>query len=64
MFFNRQKAALAELQHTVFDQAAMLEAINRSMAVIEFDLDGVVLRANDNFLQTMGTIGSTSRAAP
>ncbi len=29
----------------------MLEAINRSQAVIEFDLDGTVLDANDNFLR-------------
>ncbi len=33
---------------------AILEAIERSMAVIEFDLQGHVLRANDNFLRTMG----------
>ena len=33
---------------------AMTAAIHRSQAVIEFDLDGVVLTANDNFLKTMG----------
>ena len=33
---------------------AMVQAIERSMALIEFSLDGVVLRANDNFLRTMG----------
>ncbi|QAX86458.1 chemotaxis protein [Pseudomonas sp. DTU12.3] len=54
MFFNRQKSALDNLQHTVTEQNGLLDAINRSMAVIEFDLDGVVLRANDNFLKTMG----------
>ncbi|MBD0786334.1 PAS domain-containing methyl-accepting chemotaxis protein [Vibrio sp. Y2-5] len=32
----------------------MLKAINRSMAVIEFSIDGNVLRANENFLKTMG----------
>jgi len=31
-----------------------LEAIGRSQAVIEFDLRGNVLSANDNFLRTMG----------
>ncbi len=33
---------------------AMVDAIERSMAVIEFSLDGIVLRANDNFLRTLG----------
>lgn len=34
--------------------AALITAIERAMAVIEFAPDGTVLRANDNFLQTMG----------
>ena len=29
-------------------------AINRALAVIEFDLNGTILNANDNFLQTVG----------
>lgn len=33
---------------------ATLAALNRSLAVIEFDLDGNILTANDNFLQTLG----------
>ncbi|MBP7900973.1 MAG: PAS domain S-box protein [Gammaproteobacteria bacterium] len=33
---------------------AQLEAINRAMAVIEFDLQGNIVTANDNFLNTMG----------
>ena len=33
---------------------ALVKAIERSMAVIEFTLDGTVLRANDNFLDLMG----------
>ncbi|MGY0614370.1 methyl-accepting chemotaxis protein [Vibrio sp. FJH11] len=36
------------------EQEDMLNALNRSMAVIEFNLDGKVLKANDNFLITMG----------
>ncbi|MET0052420.1 MAG: methyl-accepting chemotaxis protein, partial [Candidatus Thiodiazotropha sp.] len=35
-------------------QQAMVDTIERSMAVIEFDLNGTVLRANNNFLQLMG----------
>jgi methyl-accepting chemotaxis protein len=33
---------------------ARLAAIDKSQAVIEFDLDGTILTANANFLQTMG----------
>ena len=33
---------------------SVLEAINRSQAVIEFDLDGTILTANANFLNVMG----------
>ena len=33
---------------------ARLTAVDRAQAVIEFDLEGVVLGANDNFLRTMG----------
>ncbi|MBR7888352.1 PAS domain-containing protein [Marinomonas sp. A79] len=31
----------------------MLTALNRSSAVIEFSLDGIILNANDNFLKSM-----------
>ncbi|MBX2860396.1 MAG: PAS domain-containing methyl-accepting chemotaxis protein, partial [Vampirovibrio sp.] len=31
-----------------------LEAINKSQAVIEFNLDGTIITANDNFLKTLG----------
>ncbi|MFF5075417.1 PAS domain-containing protein [Actinoplanes sp. NPDC000266] len=34
--------------------AGRLAAIDRSQAVIEFDLDGRILTANDNFLNTIG----------
>ncbi|GAA0793955.1 biofilm dispersion protein BdlA [Marinobacterium sediminicola] len=36
------------------DHQSFLDAINRSMAVIEFNLQGEVIRANQNFLSTMG----------
>jgi methyl-accepting chemotaxis protein len=36
------------------DNAAKIDAINRVQAVIEFGLDGSILDANANFLQTMG----------
>ena len=36
------------------DLRGQVDAISKSQAVIEFDLDGTVLTANDNFLQAMG----------
>ncbi|WP_426000775.1 methyl-accepting chemotaxis protein [Caulobacter sp. DWR1-3-2b1] len=33
---------------------ATIDAINRSQAVIEFNLDGTIITANDNFLKTLG----------
>ncbi len=35
------------------DLAGQIEAINKSQAVIEFDLDGMVISANENFLTTL-----------
>ncbi|WP_019024421.1 MULTISPECIES: PAS domain-containing methyl-accepting chemotaxis protein [unclassified Thioalkalivibrio] len=39
---------------TLQDQAAVFEALDRSLAVIEFTPDGTILKANDNFLQAVG----------
>jgi methyl-accepting chemotaxis protein len=36
------------------DHTGQLQAISRSQIVVEFDLDGVVLSANDNFLALLG----------
>ncbi|MFT6372959.1 MAG: methyl-accepting chemotaxis protein, partial [Gammaproteobacteria bacterium] len=36
------------------DFAGQIEAIGKSQAVIEFNMDGTIIRANDNFLNTMG----------
>ena len=44
---DSEKNSLAELQ-------AQVAAIHRSQAVIEFDLEGKVLWANDNLLMTLG----------
>jgi methyl-accepting chemotaxis protein len=54
MFFDSSKTkTIQDLQLTVAHQASLLEAISRSMASIEFDLDGVVLSANENFYAAM-----------
>lgn len=36
------------------DVAGQLAAISKSQAVIEFNMDGTIITANDNFLQTVG----------
>ena len=36
------------------DLAGQIEAIGKSQAVIEFNLDGTILNANDNFLHALG----------
>ena len=46
----------SELTQTISrsrEQGDMLEALNRSSAVIEFNLEGIILDANENFLKTM-----------
>jgi len=46
-----EKSALAKLNA---DYQGKIEAINKSQAVIEFNMDGTILTANDNFLNTLG----------
>ena len=53
MFGKRRQNQDAE-QKQLRDLDSKLAAIGRSQAMIEFDLDGVILDANDNFLNTMG----------
>ncbi|NOZ42273.1 MAG: PAS domain S-box protein [Alphaproteobacteria bacterium] len=36
------------------EMKSILDALDRSQAVISFDLNGIILDANDNFLKTMG----------
>ena len=42
------------LERKLRDYAAQVAAISRSQAVIEFELDGTIITANDNFLKTLG----------
>ena len=41
-------------QPELIELRGQVAAINRSQAVIEFNLDGTIIKANDNFLQVMG----------
>lgn len=44
----------AELQRLIADYRGQVDAIRKSQAVIEFDLTGVILDANENFLNAIG----------
>ncbi|MDB5421416.1 MAG: chemotaxis protein, partial [Brevundimonas sp.] len=44
----------SELEARLSDLEARIAAIGRSQAVIEFDLNGAIIDANENFLKTMG----------
>ena len=43
--------------------AGQIEAIGKSQAVIEFNMDGTVLTANENFLGALGYSLAKSRAS-
>ena len=45
---------VTEQKNRAMDATGQLEAINRSQAVIEFNLDGTILNANANFCNAMG----------
>ncbi len=45
---QRQREALE------VDHKGQIEAISKSQAVIEFNMDGTIINANDNFLNTLG----------
>ncbi|OCR25159.1 chemotaxis protein [Pseudomonas syringae] len=54
MFNKLLKNELAARTAEVVEFKGLIAALERSMAVVEFDLTGKVLRANDNFLKAMG----------
>ena len=47
-------ADITDEQHRTAEFEGKVAAISRSQAVIEFNLDGTILTANQNFLDTMG----------
>lgn len=52
-FFSGRQDRAKEMART-FDLQATVTAIDRSQAVIEFELDGTIITANENFLNTVG----------
>ncbi|MCY2968223.1 MAG: PAS domain-containing protein, partial [Planctomycetota bacterium] len=49
-----KKPAASRASSAAADRAAIIDALSRSQAMIEFQMDGTVLSANDNFLHVMG----------
>jgi methyl-accepting chemotaxis protein len=51
--FTKKRGSAAQDTHEI-DLKAKFAAIDRSQAMIEFELDGSVVSANENFLKTLG----------
>ncbi|MCU3695280.1 methyl-accepting chemotaxis protein, partial [Enterobacter hormaechei subsp. steigerwaltii] len=47
-------ADISEHVHSTLEQEAVVNAINRSMAIITFNPEGIVLEANENFVNATG----------
>ncbi len=54
MFCSSYKSLLRDQQSINLIQSSVLEALNRSMAVIHFDPNGSVIECNDNFSKLLG----------
>lgn len=54
MFGHKYKAELVAMKAEVQGLRALMGALENSMAVVELELDGRFVRANDKFLATMG----------
>src|SRR5262249_50319967 len=51
---SRSRSKVSVDADVLTELQGQIAAINRSQAVIEFDLNGNILTANDNFLKAMG----------
>jgi methyl-accepting chemotaxis protein len=48
------RRSVVEQQRTNVDNSAKLDAIGKSQAVVEFEMDGTIIDANENFCRTLG----------
>jgi PAS domain S-box-containing protein len=53
-FFDLLTAAQRATEDAVADYRGQVEAINRSQMMIEFNMDGTIIRANENYLRVFG----------
>jgi methyl-accepting chemotaxis protein len=51
---SRHAVGNEKLSNTNIDLAGQVAAIGKSQAVIEFELDGTIIKANENFLHALG----------
>lgn len=51
---TKRRPTAREVETDVSDLKGQIDAINRSQAVIEFELDGTIIKANQNFLKAVG----------
>jgi len=54
MSFFRTRQDDSKASGQIAEMEAIIAAIHRSQAVIEFNLDGTIITANENFLKTLG----------
>jgi len=54
MSFFRARQGDSKASGQMAEMEAIIAAIHRSQAVIEFNLDGTIITANENFLKTLG----------
>lgn len=54
MFNTKLKSQLQDCRQQADAMQSVLQALDKSMAVIEFSPEGQILHANANFLQTVG----------
>ena len=54
MSFFRARQDDSKASGQIAEMEAIIAAIHRSQAVIEFNLDGTIITANENFLKTLG----------
>lgn len=54
MLSSKAARRTQQLEFVIGEQASLLAALDRSLAVIEFDPAGVILKANVNFLKALG----------
>jgi methyl-accepting chemotaxis protein len=52
--FNKSRSKQSVKDQYLAEAEGMIAAFNRSQAVIEFSLDGTIIKANQNFLDAMG----------